>query len=488
MTSTDKFYSSIKKIHHLEGIKALLDWDSQVYMPVDGATVKGDQIELVSVLLHQEVTDPKLQNESQTILDSVTDTSHPDYINAKALLKTITREKKLSADFVAKRSKLHTETFHLWQKAKKENNYNLVKNNLAKVFETAREEAQLVGYQEHLYDALLDQYEPGGRVSWVRPLLEELGESLSVIIKDFAQKKNQVQSCDLSLSLTDQHALGCIIMEAFGLPKSASRLDVSSHPFCTTIGSGDVRITTRFKEEDFLYGLGSILHELGHALYEYNLPNEFRGTACGSVFSLGMHESQSRLIENCIGRSKSFAEFLSTTLKNRFKKQVSSDSIYQRQNTVTPSLIRVDADEVSYSLHIVIRMLLEIDLLSGSVSFEDLPEAWNNAYEKYLGIKPKNYSEGLLQDVHWYSGAIGYFPTYALGNIFDGVILSQMKKDFPSFDQQVQVGDFLPLTKWLKEKIHSKASRQESRQQIAELQSSETLSADLFLNYLREKL
>jgi carboxypeptidase Taq len=488
MTGREAFYKTIQKIHHLEGIKALLDWDSQVYMPDAGASVKADHLELVSVLLHKEVTHPDLEREAEALLVATPVSDHPDHINAKTLLKTITREKKLSEDFVAKRSKLHTETFHLWQKAKQEKNYSLVKNNLIKIFATAQEEAHLVGFQEHMYDALLDQYEPGGRVSWVRPLLETLAASLRDLLQSYDLQQPKAPVADFSLSLHDQHALGVHLMEAFGLPRSASRLDVSSHPFCTTIGHDDVRITTRFQEQDFLYGLGSILHELGHALYEYHLPQTYRGSACGSVFSLGMHESQSRFIENCVGRSHEFAVYLARYVQDTFKKAVSAEAIYQRQNQVARSLIRVDADEVTYSLHIVIRMLLEIDLMSGALSCDALPEAWNALYQNYLGITPRHDAEGILQDVHWYSGAIGYFPTYALGNVFDGVILNVIKKSLPDFARNIEQGNFLPTTNWLKEHIHVQASRLESRAMIASLQGGTEVTAQPFILYIQDKL
>ena len=486
-----EYYQTIHDIHQLDGIRALLDWDQQVYMPEAGALTKANQLEYVAVLMHQKMTDAQFEKNARRLLEeSATNTSSPDFINAANSIKQIEREKKLSAEFVAQKTRLHSQTFQLWQKAKSENSFSLVQKNLAQVFDLAKQEAHFVGFSENVYDALLDQYEPDGRVAWVEPLLVSLADELKVFLarrKLAADAASKVAAPLVAMPIHVQKKLCEHLMVAFGLPASASRLDISSHPFCTTIGHDDVRITSRFRSEDFLYGLGSLLHELGHALYEYHLPQNFRGAACGSVYSLGMHESQSRFIENCIGRSVGFSQYLSGVCRDQFATEVSAALIYAQQNHVAPSLIRVDADEVTYLLHIVIRMLLEIDLLNGDLPIADLPAAWNDLYQKYLSIAPKTDQEGILQDVHWYSGAIGYFPTYALGNIYDGLLLDAIKIQLPDFDDLVQQGNFQPITNWLRMNVHEHASRQTSRVLMQSI-TGKDLSSEPFVRYIAGKL
>ena len=486
-----EYYALIHECNQLEGIRALLDWDQQTYMPSAGAETKANQLEYVAVLMHQKMTGAAFEKVTRDLLEkSAADTDSADCINARFSLKQIEREKKLSSEFVAEKTRLQSETFQLWQKAKTENNFPLVQPHLARLFEITRKEADLVGYQEHVYDALLDQYEPDGRISWVKPLLVSLAEELKKLLAgrfDAASEKIKKAPAAAAMPIEMQKKLCEHLMVAFGLPTAASRLDVSSHPFCTTIGHDDMRITSRFREDDFLYGLGSLLHELGHALYEYHLPKPYRGTACGSVYSLGMHESQSRLIENCVGRSKSFAEYLAKTCKDRCKQDISAEEIYKSQNFISSSLIRVDADEVTYSLHIVIRMLLEIDLLTCVLPVKDLPEAWKELYCTYLDIVPTTDTQGVLQDVHWFSGAIGYFPTYALGNVYDGMLLQTLKGDLPNFDSIIQSGEFAPISTWLKANVHVKATQTSSRSLMKNITGQELSSAP-FVQYIAEKL
>ena len=487
-SSTKEFYTRLKNLHHLEGVKALLDWDQQVYLPPQGAQTRGDQLEYVSVLMHQQLTDPILEKLAQEVLATgASECREEDRINARWLLRSIIREKKLPESFVAERARIASDTFNKWQEAKPKADFGSVKENLKKIVELARRESELVGYQEHPYDALLDQYEPEATVGWVKPLLVSLANDIKALLKGVSPS-DKIRK--FPLAIDRQKALCEELMVAFGLPKDSSRLDLSSHPFCTTIGAGDVRITTRLKEEDFLYGLGSVLHELGHALYEYNLPNEFRGSACGSVYSLGMHESQSRFIENIIGRSKEFSEYLYSRYSKYAEKSIadslSAADLYAALNQVCPSLIRVDADEVSYSLHVVIRLLLEIDLIEGSLTVDELPHRWNQLYEEYLGIVPPTDREGVLQDVHWYGGSIGYFSTYVLGNIYDGIILQKLDQALPAWKGDVKAGKFLPITNWLKESIHRHAARLAPRPFMERFGGGE-VTAQPFLEYLRGK-
>jgi carboxypeptidase Taq len=278
----------------------------------------------------------------------------------------------------------------------------------------------------------------------------------------------------------------------FGLLENFSRLDSSSHPFCTTISSDDVRITTRFDEQDLLSAVSSTMHELGHALYERNLPKQWRGTALGEVYSLGLHESQSRIIENCIGRSKHFQEYLSKILFDFGGVKYSSEYLYNATNWVEKSFIRVDADEVTYSLHVLIRLKLEILLLNNELSVDDLPSVWNQMYSKYLNITPSSNKVGVLQDVHWYSGAFGYFSTYVLGNIYNGAMLYKLNQDIPNYLLDLENGNFSKVTSWLKSNVHDHGSKYSPRELLGRILNVRNPknyipTGNEFINYLESK-
>jgi carboxypeptidase Taq len=485
--TTQNFYKLLKELHHLDGIRALLDWDQQVMIPPAATDARAAQLEVISVIRHQKLLEPTLYSYAKEIQQN-TNQDSPHFANASWIIKSCDRERKLPQDFVAKRARLQTECFQVWQKAKDTNEFKLVEPVFAQLLEVYKQETELVGYQDHPYDALLDQYEPEGKVSWVLPLLTDLREKLQPIIKKRTDNSNnQSESIKFELTHQNQHKLGEKIVKLFGLSSDCCRLDSSSHPFCTTIGINDVRITTRYDENNLLSALSSTMHELGHALYEHNQLPEFRGTACGEVYSLGLHESQSRLIENCIGRSKEFCEFLSKILKDDFNKNYSAQDLYIASNKVKKSLIRVDADEVTYSIHVLIRFELEIELLEGRLSLKDLPSRWNQKYQDYLGITPDSDKTGVLQDVHWYSGAFGYFPTYVLGNIYKGTMLKQMQQQIPNMWTDVKNGNFDQIVLWLKTNVHTKGSRYAPRDLVRQLLDNGQLTSNDFLHYLESK-
>lgn len=485
MQTKQIFYNFLNEIKVLDGIGALLDWDQQVSMPEAGASFRSDTLEYVATKKHSIQTSAQFFDVAHQMLNE-SSSSEDDQINAKETIIKLEREKKLSPEFVARKAKLTSESFVQWSSAKKENNYKKVIPYLEQIFALSQEEASLVGYKEHLYDALLDVYEKDGKVSWVLPALEEIGSELSVVIPEFEKRDFSVDAKKFFMSKHDQARLCASIVEKLGINHTTYRLDASSHPFCTTIGVGDVRITTRYDEEDFLSALLSTLHEAGHALYELGLEPQWAGTPCGSSVSLGVHESQSRFIENIVGRSKPFSNFLSKVLKDEFKKDVSSDEIYKKLNHVKRSLIRVESDEVTYSLHVLIRTLCEISLLDGKVSVKDLPEYWSSLYKKYLGIEPKSDQEGVLQDVHWYSGAVGYFPTYVLGNVYSGMFRKTIYNEIPEADILIEKGEFQPIVQFLKKNIHVRGSRFTPRNLIESVTGGK-ISGAPFLEYIRGK-
>lgn len=451
-----------KELSLVDGIGALLDWDQQTYMPEAGGEWRAKQIEYIAVLRHKLLLDPALKKEAE---------NESDAVNREGVLREIEKASKLPIDFVARKSKASSTAFQVWLKAKPQSEFALVAPYLEELVELTKEEADLRGYTKDPYDALLDQYEWGGEVQWVEPLLKEL--LFNVKVKPSSRKR-------FSMKVPEQQKLCLSVMEKLGLSLDSSRLDTSSHPFCTTIGYGDYRITTRYDENDLFSSLFSTLHEAGHCLYEAGLSKENKGLPRGEAVSLGVHESQSRFYENMIGRSKEFCGFLSALLN------IDQEEIYQEVNYVEPSLIRVEADEVTYSVHVVIRFLLELALIKGELEVRDLPSAWNELYRKYLGVEPSCDREGVLQDVHWYSGAFGYFPTYVLGNIYGGMLLNKIKQDIRNFDGLIRSGDLLPINNWFKENIYKLGSELKPRELIESV-TGEKISSRPFIQYLSSK-
>lgn len=451
-----------KEISLIDGISALLDWDQQTYMPEGGGEWRAKSLEYIAVLRHKLILDPALKKEAEC---------DPDPVNREGVLREIEKASKLPIDFVARKSKASSLAFQVWLKAKPENNFSLVAPYLEEIVSLSKEEAELRGYKSDPYDALLDQYEWGGEVAWVEPLLKEL--LLKVKSNELIRKK-------FPMPEAAQHALCTKIINQLGLSPETSRLDSSAHPFCTTIGVGDYRITTRYDPDNLFSSLFSTLHEAGHCLYEAGLNRDQRGLPRGEAVSLGVHESQSRFYENIIGRSKEFCSFLSRNTG------INHLDIYNEVNYVNPSLIRVESDEVTYSIHVVIRFLLELALLKGELKVKDLPSAWNELYEKHLGLKPNTDRDGVLQDVHWYSGAFGYFPTYVLGNIYGGMLLEKIKSDIADFDSLVSEGQFTKINNWFKENIYLYGSEFKPKDLIEKV-TCEKISAKPFIQYLSSK-
>jgi carboxypeptidase Taq len=390
---------------------------------------------------------------------------------------------------VAEQAKVSSLCWNAWTTARAEDNFKAVSDLLDSVFKLTREETNLLGYEEHPYDALLDLYEPGGKLKNIKPLLLELAEQLKEIWPKCVEKtliKNEAKG-DFDEGL--QAKLAERVLKDIGFDFSSGRLDKTHHPFLITLGSHDLRATTRYAQDDYLSSLFTVLHEGGHALYEAGLQKKWAGTPMGRPVSLVIHESMSRLWENLIGRSRPFSKYLHGLVREIFPdeaRRTSPDYIWAKCNQVKPSLIRVDADEVTYSLHIVIRLLLEERILRGELNANDLPEAWSELYQQYLGIKPSKNRDGVLQDTHWYGGSLGYFPTYALGNVYGAVILEKIRDDVPSLDGDIEMGNFEKLLGWLNTNIHQHGMRYYSTP-LVEHATQRKISVAPFINYLREK-
>ncbi len=482
------FYDRLSELYRLGCIGALLGWDQQTYMPTQAAQARATQLEYIATTSHARATDTAFLKAVDELAANLESLSPDDLVNVREMKRELDRERKLPAEFVAELAETSALSFSVWAKARPENDWAAVKPYLEKLVELSRRRAEYVGYEENPYDALLDIYEPGAKTSTVKPLLLDLGERLREIIPAITDRFAGVEEPNGEYAPKAQYELDQKVSFDLGFSFDSGRLDTAPHPFMTSLGPRDFRITTRYEANNPLPSLYGVIHETGHALYELGLPVKWAGTPMGSAVSLGIHESQSRLWENLVGRSREFCEYLAPVIAEFFpgSELADPDALWLKVNRVTPSLVRVEADEVTYSQHVVIRMLLEERLLAGELKVADLPEAWNAMYEKYLGVSSTDYKDGVMQDMHWYDGAIGYFPTYALGNLYNSMMMETIQGAIPNLSSQIERGDFDPLLSWLRENVHVHGMRYKGPELIKKITGKE-LQAGPFVEYLKGK-
>jgi carboxypeptidase Taq len=410
--------------------------------------------------------------------------------NVALTLKEYKKATNFTEEFVIKKSMLTSETFHAWIKAREENDWSIYLPALEKLVVLKREEAKLLGNAEHPYDNMLDIYEPGMTVKKLDVIFKDVKENLLPLLKKCLDYPSQSHSfMSEKYDLDKQWDFGIYILESMGYDFTKGRQDKSTHPFTTSFGPEDVRITTRLKEDDFSYMLWSTIHEGGHALYEQGLPTEEYGLPSGSYMSLGIHESQSRLWENNVGRDFAFWEHHFPVMKGAYKEQldgVTLQDFMRAINNIAPNLIRTEADELHYHFHVMIRYEIEKKLIEGSIEISELRDVWNDMYEEYLGLRPKDDNEGILQDIHWSHGSFGYFPTYSLGSFYAAQFYEQAKKDIYRLEEKLSHGDSSELLSWLRTAIHSKGHSMEAEELCKEITGS-TLSLHPFINYIERK-
>jgi len=401
------------------------------------------------------------------------------------------REKKLPVEFVKELSHICSRAQNVWAEARKKSDFKIFLPYLKRIVELKRKEAKIVGFKKNPYDALLDAYEPYMTTEEVAIIFEDLKKFLVLFLKKIQKSKVKINPKILEGNFPTNKQLDFdkLVAEKIGFDFQAGRLDASTHPFTTGFNSQDVRMTTRYKKEDLLYSLMSTIHESGHAIYEQGILAENFGTPLGESISLGIHESQSRVWENMVGRGKSFWEYFFPKLQEKFPKPFSKIKFidfYKAINNVVPSLIRTEADEVTYSLHIIMRFEIEKELLDGSVEVEDLPKIWNDKVKEYFGITVPNEALGVLQDVHWSGGMLGYFPTYALGNLYAAQFFQTAVRDIEDLEGKFSKGQFGQFREWLKENIHIHG-KMYSAKDLVEKVSGEKLNSKYFEEYIEKK-
>jgi carboxypeptidase Taq len=488
-----------KDLSIFQSTEAFVNWDMETMMPPKAIKLRSQQLALLSRIEHKISTDPEIG----TLLKEIV--RHPEYDrldnvqkrNVHLIKKQYDEQTKLPEELVAETAKQQAITIDIWKKAKAAKNFSMFKPELEKLVELKQKAAEILMEVKKTatpYDALIDIFEPKMTAKEITKVFDELREGLTSLLKkcEASSKQPDVSILKRKVPIDVQRKIAKALAEFVGYDvaskEAGGRIDETEHPF-TTGYYDDVRITTHYYEDMFASSIFSVLHEAGHAIYDQNLKQEWMYQPVGTSCSSGFHESQSRFVENIIGRSYEFWSYFLPKLKQIAGNSLSDvdlETIVRAVNQVKPSKIRVEADEITYCLHIIIRFNIERDLFAGKIMVKELPEIWNQSYTAYLGVKIENDSEGVMQDTHWASGLYGYFPSYALGNIYSGQILATMEKDLPNWRKQIEKGNVSPVKNWLIKNVHSYGDLYDPPELVRKITGKE-LNVKPYLNYLNEK-
>ncbi len=498
MSRTDDLYLELARLLRdaalLGSCSNVLGWDEQTFMPEGGAQFRSEQLGLIAGLTHERATSPRI-GELLSELEAAGDLGDPDgdrAVNVREARRSYNRATKLPRRLVEELSRTTTLAQQAWVKARGDSEFSIFLPWLEKMIGLKREEAQCIGFGSGVaYDALLDDYEPGATTADIAkvfaPLRDELVKLVAAI--HHSSKRPNIDILTRHYPKTPQMVLSEGASRSIGFDFERGRIDASAHPFCSGFGPGDCRLTTRYNDHHFPSAFFGVLHESGHGIYDQGLPTESFGLGIGQAVSLGIHESQSRLWENFVGRSESFWKYMYPTAQLAFPQalgQVGFDDFHFAINDVRPSFIRVEADEVTYNLHIMLRFEIEQLLVSGELQPADVPGVWNEKFSQYFGLNVPNDSQGCLQDIHWSGGLLGYFPTYALGNMYAAQFYNAARRDLGDLEEQFAKGQFKPLKAWLNEKIHNHGKRYSARR-LVEVVTGESLSHVPLVEHLNRK-
>ncbi|MEB3755546.1 MAG: carboxypeptidase M32 [Desulfurococcales archaeon] len=469
---------------------SLMGWDQETYMPPKAVKERSIAGSNIAVLRHQLL----LKTDFVELVEKAYRKRNLNDVErgiVRVLKRSIDQARKIPPEHVAEVSKTTTLALEFWKKAKAQDNYDIFKPYLGKIIELTRKTAEYLGYEKHPLDALLDLYEEGLTTRDVDNMFAKLEPGLKKVYEKIMAEhpipdKHPLEEAHYKVESIKK--LNRKALTILGYPWDRARLDVSAHPFTIGIGINDVRITTRYEGFDFKRSLLGTIHEFGHALYELGVDQRFMATPVAGGVSLGVHESQSRFWENQIGRSKEFVESFYPYMKRYlvFLRNYTPEDVYLYFNTVRPSLIRTEADEVTYNFHIMLRYKLEKMMIEGSLNVDELPHVWNEEMERLLGVAPKNYSEGVLQDIHWSMGSIGYFPTYSIGTLLSAQIMRKIREEIPDVDEDIRRLKFRRIRKWLRDKIHRHGSVYPPKELIRRALGMD-LEPEIYVAYLERK-
>ncbi|HZS12147.1 MAG TPA: carboxypeptidase M32 [Nitrospirales bacterium] len=499
ITALEPLITELRRIQQIASAASLLSWDQETYMPPGGGAARADQLATLQGLAHDFLVAPSVERLLTQWIDPASGqlrkNGDPWDEPSRALLREVWRDfsraKKLPSEFVVRLGRECSLAQQVWAEAKQKNDFARFLPNLRTVVALKREEASYLGYRATPYDALLDTYEPGMTVATLTPLFAALKARLVPLLQRILNSPAQPDPSILHRPYEPARQLefGRLVLTAMGYDFERGRLDLSAHPFTTSFHPSDVRVTTRVYERELPACLFGCIHEGGHGLYDQGLDPQRYGTPLGESLSLGIHESQSRLWENCVGRSKAFWRGFYPLLQRTFPdalRDVAEAAFYAAINRVAPSFIRVEADELTYNLHIMVRFEIEQAIIEARLSPEQLPDMWRAKMREYLGIEPEGDADGVLQDVHWSLGAFGYFPTYTLGNLYAVQFYEQACREISNLEDEIAAGRLTVLTKWLNQKIH-RWGRTFTTEQLVRRVTGQELSPEPFLAYLERK-
>ncbi len=494
--STKKAYEDLMKISreisYLGSMLALAHWDQRTEIPLKGHPHRAEVISYIAGNLHKMISDPRVGELLSTVegSDHDSDPSSISSVNIRDWRRAHNRATKIPSDLAKELSLAAAEGESAWEKARKHDDWKTFAPFLERIVRLKREEAHAVGFDDEPYDALLDVYERGATAKELERIFTPLARNLRDLLERLQPgiQKSVIREEMGPFPISDQKSFALQVATDIGYDLDAGILKVSAHPFTSGLGPGDVRITTRYYEDSFNPAFFGVIHETGHALYHQGLPVEYYGLPfCGPI-SLGINESQSRLWENMVARSRSFWEHYFPKLQNTFAavRNITLDEFYAAINRVGYSFIRVEADEVTYNLHILLRFEIELALIRGDIQTDDLPGIWNDKFKEYFGLQPSTYSEGVMQDVHWSGGSIGYFPTYTLGNLYAAQLFHKAASEIGDLDRMFRDGQFVTLLGWLRAKIHSQGRRFLPKDLMKQVTGEEP-NPSYLMSYLNEK-
>ncbi len=485
-----KLLKRAKAIAWVSGASELLSWDLETYMPPKALDFRAEELAHLAGQAHRLFT-------AKTVGQWITECQQHGFAsdsveaaNVREWRRRYDRATKLPPRLVEKFQRTCALAREAWKEARRKSEFKRFKPHLQKVLDLNRQRADCWGFQDSCYDALLDEYEPGTRTSQLRALFGELRPAIGAVLGPARERSASVPAdiLDGHYPIPAQQALNRQVAEAMGFDFAAGRIDTTTHPFCSTLGAGDCRLTTRYNERNFTQSLYGIMHEAGHGLYEQGLLADHFGTPMGTAASLGIHESQSRLWENHVGRHPAFWEHWHPVVCNHFPelKRLTPLQLAQAVNRVSPSFIRVEADQVTYDLHIILRFELELKLMEGELKVAEVPTYWNEQFENMFGLKVSSDAEGCLQDIHWSIGSMGYFPTYTLGNLNAAQLMRRATQEQPGLQAELAAGQYGTLLGWLREKLHHQGSRY-LPQELMQHATGEPTRAQHHLEYLHQK-
>lgn len=483
----------LAEVDDLQRAAALLSWDQQTYMPPSGAEARAEQMSTLDRLAQAAFVQPEVGDLLSALEPWAAGLPYESYEASLIRLARREYEKmvKIPNRLVAELAQATALATDAWVRAKEKADFESFRPQLERVLALTIEKAEALGYAESRYDALLDQFEPGMTAAVVSRVFDGLKARLIPLVQRISERLDRIDDDLLRqpYPVDRQWAFGLEVLQAMGFDLQRGRQDQSPHPFTTSFSSHDVRLTTKLYPEKFAFGLFATIHEGGHGLYEQGIPWELRRTPLAGAASLGVHESQSRLWENVIGRSRAFWQHFLPRLAQTFPEQLGRtdlEAFYRAVNRVQPSLIRVEADEVTYTLHIFVRFELEQKLIAGDLAIADLPAAWNERMRAYLGVEPGNAREGVLQDVHWSLGLIGYFPTYALGNLLSVQLYNRAAAERPEIPGEIAAGQFSALREWMKAQVHVHGAKL-TPQELVRRATGQELQSEPYLHYIEAK-